>query len=192
MDFMDSNLYTYLVLPLLIVVARIIDVSLGTLKIMFISRGNRTLAPILGFFEMIIWLLAVTRIFANLDNWLCYIAYAVGFSLGSYIGIKIEEKLAIGVELIRIITRKDASQLILELRKKGYGVTAIQAEGSQGEVGILYSVINRRNLPDFVSAIKEFNPNAFYTIEDIRFVSQHVFNPKHPRKKFDELGKGSN
>lgn len=176
MNFFESPYYTYAILPLLIVIARIIDVSLGTLRIIYISKGKRNIAPILGFFEVTIWLLAATRVFQNLDNWACYIAYGTGFALGSYFGMYIEEKLALGVQLIRIITRKEAKDLINFLRVKGYGVTAIRAEGSQGEVGVVYSVVNRKNIKDFVAIIKEYNPNAFYTIEDIRFVSQEILN----------------
>jgi uncharacterized protein YebE (UPF0316 family) len=176
MGIFDSNLYTYLLLPLLIVIARITDVSIGTIKIIFISKGHKKIAPFLGFFEVMIWLLAAAKVFQNLDNWLCYLAYGIGFALGSYIGIRIEERLALGVQLIRIITRKDPSDLISVLRKKGFGVTAIKAEGSQGEVGVIYSVINRKNINDFVNIIKNYNPNAFYTIEDIRFVSQEINN----------------
>jgi uncharacterized protein YebE (UPF0316 family) len=123
-----------------------------------------------------VWLLAVTKIFENLNNWVCYIAYCTGFALGSYVGMKIEEKLALGVELIRIITRKDATELIRELSKKGYGITSIKAMGSKGEVGIIYSIMNRKNLPDFLNTMQKYNPNAFYTIEDIRFVSQKVIS----------------
>ncbi|MBN1949589.1 MAG: DUF2179 domain-containing protein [Bacteroidales bacterium] len=177
MGFVDSDWYTYLLLPLLIIMARIVDVSIGTLKIILISRGNRTLAPVLGFFEVLVWLLAVTRIFENLDNWVCYLAYALGFALGSYIGILLEEKLALGFQLIRIITRKEAVHLTNILRGKGYGVTYIPAEGSAGKVGILYSVVNRKNLNDIIPIIKEHNPNAFYTIEDIRFISQPLREP---------------
>jgi len=176
MEFLESNLYTYLVLPLLIALARVVDVSISTLKIILISRGDKVLAPILGFFEVLVWLMAVTRIFQNLDNWVCYIAYAFGFATGSYIGIRIEEKLALGVQLIRIITRKEATKLIEILRSEGFGVTAIKAEGSSGEVGILYSVINRKSIKNYVEKIKEYNPKAFYTIEDIRFVSQPVYD----------------
>jgi uncharacterized protein YebE (UPF0316 family) len=176
MDIFDSNLYTYCLLPLLIVLARITDVSIGTIKIIFISKGHKNIAPILGFFEVMIWLLAAAKVFQNLDNWLCYIAYGIGFALGSYIGMRIEERLALGVQLIRIITRKNASDLISALRNKGYGVTAIKAEGSQGEVGVLYSVIQRKNIKDFVELIKDYNPNAFYTIEDLRFVSQEIID----------------
>jgi len=177
MTFADSMIFTYLILPVLIILARVVDVSIGTLKIILLSRGNKTLAPVLGFFEVLVWLLAVTRIFENLDNWVCYIAYAFGFALGSYIGIKLEEKLALGFQLIRIITRKEATVLTETLRRKGYRVTYIPAEGSTGKVGILYSVVNRKNLSDIIPVIQEHNPNAFYTIEDIRFISQPVREP---------------
>jgi uncharacterized protein YebE (UPF0316 family) len=176
MEILNCNLYTYVLLPLLIVLARILDVSIGTIKIILISKGNKNLAPLLGFFEVMIWLLAASKVFQNLDNWMCYFAYGLGFAMGSYIGMRIEERLALGVQLIRIITGKDASNLIFVLRNKGYGVTAIRAEGSQGEVGVIYSVINRKNIKHFVNIIKDYNPNAFYTIEDIRFVSQDLID----------------
>jgi uncharacterized protein YebE (UPF0316 family) len=172
MPLLDSDLYTYLLLPLLIIMARIVDVSIGTLKIILMARGNKTLAPILGFFEVLVWLLAVTRIFENLNNWVCYLAYAFGFALGSFVGIKLEEKLALGYQLIRIITRKEATLLTKALRDSGCGVTYIPAEGSTGKVGILYSVVQRKSIAGIIPVIKEHNPNAFYTIEDIRFVSQ--------------------
>ena len=189
MEFFETDIYTYLLLPLLIALARVVDVSIGTLKIILIARGNKMLAPVLGFFEVLVWLLAVTRIFQNLDNWICYLAYASGFAAGSYIGIRIEEKLALGVQLIRIITRKDASKLIEVLRKEGFGVTAIRAEGSSGGVGILYSVINRKSIKFYVEKIKEYNPKAFYTIEDIRFVSHPVYDMpvKVPKRKIFSL-----
>jgi uncharacterized protein YebE (UPF0316 family) len=176
MSFFDSDLYTYLFLPLLIVLARIMDVSMGTLRIILLSRGNKTLAPIVGFFEVLIWLLAVTRIFENLDNWLCYLAYAFGFALGSYFGIRLEEKIALGVQVIRVITRKDATALTKVLKDSGYGVTCVSAEGTTGKVGIIYSIVNRKSIADIIGIIKEYNPNAFYTIEDVRFVSQEIYS----------------
>ncbi len=189
MEFLESDLFNYLLLPLLIALARVVDVSIGTLKIILISRGNKMLAPVLGFFEVLVWLMAVTRIFQNLDNWACYIAYAFGFAIGTYVGIRIEEKLALGVLLIRIITREDATKLIKILRREGFGVTAIRAEGSSGEVGILYSVIKRKSIKNYVEKIKEYNPKAFYTIEDIRFVSQPVYDipDKVSKRKYFSL-----
>ncbi len=174
MEFMDSNLFNYLVLPLFIVIARMFDVSLNTLRIIYLSKGFKALVPFLGFFEVLIWLLAVTRIFSDLGNWVAYLAYPLGFALGNFIGMKIEERLAVGVELIRIVTRKDANELISALREKGFSVTAIKAEGSQGDVGVLYSIINRKNFSEYVETMHKYNPNAFYTVEDVRFVSKDL------------------
>jgi uncharacterized protein YebE (UPF0316 family) len=181
MEFMHSDIYTYLVLPFLIFIARIADVALGTLRIIFISKGKKYLAPLLGFLEMSIWILAITRIFENLDNWACYLAFAAGFAAGNYIGMVVEEKIALGVELIRIITRKEATDLIDTLRERGYGLTYITAKGSHGDVGIIYSVIKRSDLKEFVAFMNKFNPNAFFTIEDIRFVNKEVFRPSSSR-----------
>lgn len=178
MNFVDTPWFDYGVLPLLIIIARIFDVSLNTIRIIYVSKGYKIIAPILGFFEVLIWLLAVTRIFSDLDNWATYIAYPFGFALGNYIGMNLEARLAVGVELIRIITKKDPSELIAALRENGFSVTAIHAEGSRGDVGVLYSIINRKNLPQYVALIKEFNPKAFYTIEDVKFVSQHLLDTR--------------
>jgi uncharacterized protein YebE (UPF0316 family) len=177
MEFFDSNLYSYFILPLLIFIARICDVTLGTLRIILTSKGHKYIAPFLGFIEILIWILAITYIFENLNNWACYIGYAAGFAMGNFVGITVEERLALGHELIRIITGKEAEKLISSLKKKGYGITSIKAMGSQGEVGIIYSIIKRSDLKDFVSFMKKFNPNAFYTIEDIRFVNKNPFTP---------------
>ncbi len=173
-DIFQTTWFNYIIIPLVIMLARICDVSIGTLRIIYLSKGYKFLAPVLGFFEVSIWLFAMTRIFANLDNWVAYIAYPLGFALGNFVGMKIEERLAIGVELIRIITKKDPEKLITVLRERGFSVTAIRAEGSQGNVGVIYSIINRKNLDDYIVLIKEFNPNAFYTIEDVRFVSHDL------------------
>src|SRR4030042_5536128 len=177
MEFMHSEFFMYFVLPFLIFIARIADVSLGTLRIIFISKGKKYLAPLLGFIEIFIWIRAITRIFENLYNWTCYFAYAAGFAAGNFIGIVVKEKISLGVELIRIITSKEATDLIRALRERGYGITYITANGSQGEVGIIYSIIKRSDLKEFVEFMKKLNHNAFYTIEDIRFVNREVFRP---------------
>jgi uncharacterized protein YebE (UPF0316 family) len=177
MEIFESDLYSYLILPLLIFLARICDVTLGTLRIIFTSKGKKYIAPFLGFIEMIIWILAITHIFENLNNWACYIGFAAGFAMGNFVGIIVEERLAIGYELIRIITSKDADNLISTLRERGFGITSIRAKGKKGDVGIIYSIIRRSYLKDFVSFMKKFNPKAFYTIEDIRFINDKTFSP---------------
>lgn len=173
--------FTYGTLPFLIFVSRIIDVSMDTLRIVFISKGDKIIAPILGFFEILIWLMAITRIMQNLDNVACYIAYAGGFAAGNYIGLRIEEKLAIGVQMFRIITQKDASLLINYLSESGFGATSIEASGINGKVHVIYSVVKRNQNKRMISIINRFNPNAFYSIEDIRKVNE--MNPTVGKRK---------
>ncbi|PLX04191.1 MAG: hypothetical protein C0595_04275 [Marinilabiliales bacterium] len=168
----SSLWFTYGTLPFLIFLSRIIDVSLDTLRIVFISKGDKLIAPILGFFEILIWLMAITRIMQNLDNISCYLAYAGGFAAGNYIGLKIEEKLAMGIQMFRIITQKDASLLIEYLSESGFGATAIEASGINGKVHVIYSVVKRSENMKMIEIINKFNPNAFYSIEDIRKVNE--------------------
>ncbi len=168
---MNSAYFDYLVLPLLIFVLRIFDVSLDTMRIIFMTKGYRKIAPIIGFFEILIWIVAITRIMQNLNNWVTYVAYAAGFATGNYVGMLLDEKLAIGHELIRVIT-KEISDLADTLRGAGFGVTSVKASGMQGEVGIHYVVVNRKNLRKAVEIIEYKAPSAFYTIENIHFVNR--------------------
>ncbi len=170
-SFIHSSLYTWVILPVLIMIARICDVSIGTIKLLFIARGEKIIAPVLGFFEISIWLLAIRQIMQNLSNPICYIAYAAGFAFGNFVGMLLDEKLAFGKRVIRVITNQDASRLIASLVKAGFGITTIPAEGSQGKVSIVFLVIDRSDLETAVDLIHEFNPKAFYSIEDVRFVS---------------------
>lgn len=171
---MEFTWFDFVILPLLIMMARIVDVSLDTIRVIMVAKGYRNLAPFVGFFQSLIWLITITRIMANLDNWFTYIGYATGFGLGTYVGMILEGKLALGYELVRVITKRDAHDLIGGLREKGYLVTTVPGMGRDGEVGVLYIIIKRRVLREVVGVIQEYNPNAFYTIEDMRFVSSHL------------------
>lgn len=176
MEFINSDLFTYLLLPAFIFLARIVDVSMGTLRIIFVTKGMKRVAPLVGFFEVLIWLIAISRIMQDLDNWLCYFAYAAGFATGNYIGMYLEEKLAIGHEMIRVITRKDATNLIENLRGKGYGVTSIKAQGIEGEVAVIYIIARRSMIQAVLDEINLFNPRAFYTVESIKYVNKEIFH----------------
>jgi uncharacterized protein YebE (UPF0316 family) len=175
MEFLNSDLFRYMLLPLFIFVARIMDVTLGTIRIIFVTKGIRKIAPIFGFFEVLIWLLAISRIMQDLDNWVCYIAYAAGFATGNFVGMYFEEKLAIGHELIRVITRKDARELIEELRNKGYGVTSVKALGIEGEVAVIFIIARRSRIQEILDMINRFNPRALYTVESIKYVNREIF-----------------
>ena len=172
---MDPNTYTYLVLPLLIFLARICDVTIGTVRIMLVARGRRIIAPLLGFVEMMIWILVVRQIMLQISNWASYIGFAGGFAVGNYVGMYIEEKLAMGVQVIRIITKKDANELFNYLKSKGYGVTLVDAQGSMGPVNIVFTIVKRADQQKVIDIIQQFNPNAFYSIEDVRTVGKGVF-----------------
>ncbi len=174
-SFISTELFKWVVLPVLIFSSRIFDVTLGTIRIVFVSRRLKYLAPIIGFFEVIVWLLAINAIIANLNNVVGYLAYGLGFASGTYIGICIEEKLAVGNAVLRIITHMDATELIEDLRARGYPVTKVLAQGKQGDVSIIFMVIRRCDYSEVISVLREFNPQAFYTLEDVRLVSKAGF-----------------
>jgi len=134
----SDPVYLWLVLPLLIFAARVIDVSMGTVRVIFVSRGLKYLAPIIGFFEIIVWLLAIGQIMKNLSNPICYIAYAGGFAMGNFVGICIAERQSLGKAILRVITSKDAASLIEALKSQGYGVTSFDGQGSTGQVKLVF------------------------------------------------------
>ncbi len=188
-EFLQTDAFIYIILPLLIFIARITDVSIGTIRIIFVSRGNKLIAPLLGFFEVLIWVFAISHILQHLNNIFAFIAYAAGFAVGNYIGMKIEESLALGISLVRVITKKEASELVKVMHDKGYGTTVVDAMGRDNEVNILYTVVKRKDIEATIELIKKYNPNAFYTIEDIRYVSHENF-PQYSRRdrvRFFEL-----
>ena len=173
-DIIQSQYFSYIIIPLLICLARVVDVTLGTLRIILVSKGAKRIAPVLGFFEILIWLLAIGQVMQNLTNITNYFAYALGFALGNYIGIMIEQKLAMGMVVVQVITRRDASELINFLRLADFGLTVIEGNGSTGMVHIIFTVTKRSNLPYLIETIKNCNPKAFYLVEDIRFVSDAI------------------
>jgi uncharacterized protein YebE (UPF0316 family) len=173
--FPDAPIYSWVVLPVLIFLARITDVSLGTVRLIFVSRGFKYLAPVAGFFEVLIWILIIGQIMQNLTNPVCYIAYAGGFATGNFVGLLIAEKLSLGVVLIRVITPRPAHDLIVQLRQGRYGVTAIDGQGANGPVQIVFTIVRRREVGAVIELVKTFNPHAFYSIEEVDSVERGVF-----------------
>ncbi len=172
---LNSGFYMWVAIPFLIFLARVLDVSMGTVRVIFISRGFKYLSPVIGFFEILIWLLAIGQIMKNLSNPACYIAYASGFAMGNYIGIQIADKLSLGVVLIRVITKRDASQLVELLKSAEYGVTSIDGHGTAEQVKVVFTIIPRKEVKRVVELIRRFNPEAFYSIEEVGFVEKGVF-----------------
>ncbi len=178
MALIDSDLFAWFIIPLLIFISRIIDVTFGTIRIIFVSKGKKFLAPLFGFFEIMIWLFAIGQVMQNLTNVNYYIAYAGGFAMGNFVGIYLEEKMAIGTMVVRIITKKDACDLIEALKSKNYGITIIDALGATGNVKLIFTIIKRVDVDEVVGMIKHFNPKAFFSIEEVRAASEGVF-PAH-------------
>lgn len=180
----SENLLNYVLMPLLIFVARIGDVSINTLRIMFMMNGKKNIVPILGFFEAMIWLLAIGQIFQNVDNPLSYIAYAGGFATGTYVGMTLEEKLAIGRVLVRVITPEPHPELLEFMKMRNYRFTNVGGEGRFGKVNLLFTVMKRDTLPEFIAKVKEVDEKAFYTIESVKRVSEDDFNTMEDRGGF--------
>lgn len=187
---MDFTWNEFVILPLLIFLARIADQTVGTLRLIFLSKGMKYLAPIFGFFEVIIWLLAVGQIINDLTNWVAIFAYGAGFAAGNFIGMQIEERLSLGTLIVRVIPKYDVDELISFLKQSNFGFTTMAAMGSRGPVTIIMSIIKRKDLKTLVDAVNRFNPNAFYTVEDVRSVSDGVFRSRSKGPGIFNLRKG--
>ncbi len=180
--FINQWTFTWLVVPFLIFLARMLDVSIGTIRIIYVSREKKLLASLLGFFEILIWILAITQILKNFSNPLYYIAYAGGFAAGNFVGIHLEGKLAVGLLSIHIFTKKDVTELLKQLQAKKYGVTSRISEGMYGKVRELFMIIKRKNARHIIEIVREYDPAAFISIQDVRAVSGGMFPHKHEER----------
>lgn len=173
-------IYAYVVLPLLIFLARIGEVSVNTVRIIYMLGGRRNTATLLGFFEAFIWLMAMRQIFEHLDNWACYVAYPGGFAAGIFVGMIIEEKIAYGKVIVRIITRKEITALILFLNNQDFRYTCVRAEGPDGLENLVFAVLKREQLDDLIEALKLILPTAFYTIESVKAAGEQGIQKMTP------------
>jgi uncharacterized protein YebE (UPF0316 family) len=177
----SPEIYSWFILPLLIFLARIGDVSMETIRVIYISRGIKYLAPIIAFFEIIIWLLAMEVVMSDLSNIANFFAFAFGFATGTYVGLVIEERLSIGMVIMRIVTTEESNEEIAGfLEAENFGVTSMDAKGSRGNVKMILSLVNRADVPRITRHLQTTNPTAFFSIEDVRYVNQGVFRPKKP------------
>lgn len=166
--------------PLLIFLLRVTDVSMATVRILFMLRGHRALAPVIGFFEILIWVLAIGAAIQNLDSPLHLIAYAGGYASGTAVGMWIEGRLALGLCSIFTISRGEGERLAAALRVRGWGVTEQKGDGRYGPVDILYTVVRRRDVPKALTLIETEDPDAFVTVQgDARAHRGWLGRPRH-------------
>ncbi|MFN8164992.1 MAG: DUF2179 domain-containing protein [Bacteroidia bacterium] len=177
-NFMDGELFKWVILPIIIFIARTMDVTLGTLRNVFISKGFRNIVPFIGFVEVMIWLISIRQVMQHLDNPVCYIGFAGGFAMGTYVGLLIDNRLALGLQVLRIIIHTDHLPLVDALQKENLGVTIMDGHGAKGPVKIIFTIVKRKDIAKVKGIIQDLNPNAFYSIEDIRIANQGVFPKK--------------
>jgi len=183
----EFDWYVWVGLPLLIFLARVVDVTLGTLRIIFTSRGMRNLAPVLGFIETFIWIVAVSSIVKNAQNLAAFVGYAGGFATGTYVGLMIENKLAVGTVTFRAIIRRDTKELVKTLVAAGFGITIVDGQGSSGKVKIIYTTVKRQDLPVVIDIFHRIVPGAFISVEEVRSTEQGIF-PVSKNHLFRPLG----
>ncbi len=161
-----------LIWALAIFLARICDVSLGTIRTVMIVRGRRLLSALIGFVEVAIFIVVITRVIQHIDTWINVVAYAGGFAAGTYVGMTLESYLVPGRILMRVISREAVASISTALRAAGFGLTEISGFGKDGPVVMLESVIRRREMPRFVQLVEEVDERAFITSEDMRSISR--------------------
>ncbi|MFA7494353.1 MAG: DUF5698 domain-containing protein [Proteiniphilum sp.] len=175
-DFLD--VYPWL-LPFIIFFGRIIDVTLGTLRIIFVSKGVKNIAPVIGFVEVFIWIVIISQILVRANDLISYLSYAAGYATGNYVGILIENRIAYGILLCRIYTQKNGKELVQILNKLNIGATMTHGVGSTNEVDIIETVVDRKEMKKLAQILAEFDTNIFYVVEDVRTKKNGIF----PKRK---------
>lgn len=155
-------------MPFLIFLLRVIDMSLDTLRVLFMIRGRKPLAWLLGFFQSALWVVAITSVLSNLDNPWNVIGYASGFATGNVVGMTIEELLAIGFGHMRIISSHRGNAIAEAVREAGYAATEIPGRGKDGTVTVINCSVKRRDIEKVRKKVAEIDPEAFVTLEEIR------------------------
>ena len=156
--------------PFIIFALRIVDVSLDTMRVLSAVRGARWVAGGLGFFQAMIWLVVVGNAIKYLDSIWHVLGYAAGFGAGTLVGISIENALAYGLATVRVVSRDGGVEIAQALRQRGYGVTEFGGHGRDGRVEIINSVVQRQDLSDVIKIVDEWDPAAFVTVEEPKFL----------------------
>ena len=158
---------TALIGGLLIFALRIVDVSIGTVKLLYVVRGMRGMASALAFVEALVWLTAAGLVFSQLDNLWNGVCFAAGFAAGTMCGMTIERWIGSGYMLLRIVTRDKEQELLDALKDQGFGLTMVQGRGAQGSVTMVMAVIRRRRRAEALALIQRIDPNAFITADPV-------------------------
>ena len=155
-------------LTLVIFVLRVCDMSLDTLRVMFVLRGRRPQAWILGFFQSALWVVAITSVISNLTNWLNIVSYAAGFATGNVVGMIIYERLPVGHAHLRIIRSRRGNAVAEAIRSAGHAATELSGRGKDGTVMLINSSVRRKDIGRVRKEVFRVDPDAFMTVEEVR------------------------
>lgn len=167
---------------LLVFVMRVTDVSIGSIRIVMLVRGRKWIAGLLGFFESLVWVLAAGLVLTNMDSPLRIVAFAAGFATGTVLGGTVESWIAMGQSVLRVITPLETPEVAPALRRAGFGVTVVNAEGKNGEVRLAFTVVPRRRHTEVLSIVNNINPEAFVTLEDVSTPELRLMKSSRVRK----------
>ena len=169
----------FLIGYLIVFVARCLDISLATIRILMILHGQRFYAAVIGFFESLIFISVLTYILQGLNDIPSLFFYALGFATGNYLGIFVEEKVAIGCANIQVISRTNPERLIDEIRQKGFGVTVVDGHGREGTIRkIIHVLIKRKDMKVLMDLIEQIDDHAFVTVLDTKKIVGGYFSKK--------------
>ncbi len=156
------------ILPFAIFGLRICDVSLDTLRMISTVRGWRPLAALFGFFAVLIWVVAISSVMKQLNNPFNLVAYAAGYATGNWVGIWLEGRLALGQQIVRLISYKLDGKLAEHLRNSGFVVTELEGQGRDTPVKICFIAVQRKEVAGLLKRVTELDPTVFVTVEDVR------------------------
>lgn len=165
---------------LVIALARIGDVSLGTIRTVAVVSGHRALAWFFGLLEVLIWVFAVSAVITQIQTRPVYgVAFAVGAATGSYVGVTLQRWLPFGNQVVRIFTASGAA-VVEDLRSRGIRVTEFKGAGREGPVSMLFVQVRRDRTPLVLRSARAVDPKCFYTIDDIRVANTAITRPMMP------------
>jgi uncharacterized protein YebE (UPF0316 family) len=162
--------WTILGNALLIFCLRLTDVSMGTVRTIMVMRGMRRVAALIGFVEVSIWVVAISRVIGHVDSIWSVLGYSGGFAAGTLLGMWIEDKLALGHVYVHVVSMSKGPELALAIREAGYGATQVQAEGKSGPVQVIDTVVPRKQAKGLLHLVNEIDDDSFVTIEEARKV----------------------
>jgi uncharacterized protein YebE (UPF0316 family) len=165
-------IWTMLASALLIFCLRLVDVSLGTVRLLMIGRGQRKIAPLLGFVEVTIWVIAISQVITNLDNIINILAYSGGFAAGTLVGMWIEDKLPLGHVGISIVSTTQGQEIARKLRQADYGVMELIGSGQSGVVNLITTIVTRKDVKDVLQLVNQTDPRSFIAVDDMKVVKR--------------------